>query len=146
MKKRYSTESATASFLLTNSFESFWCALQKCVPSRDSQRELPICIFFSSFLYSFSLCVHVSLSSLTIFLSISRFLFLSRIQYLFSSGIFNRCQLASDTYCCFQQTQTFFLRLTFLKWLFAVVQYITEVFLSQQILCIRNGFEVSTLL
>lgn len=64
-------------------------------------------VFFSSFLYSFSLCVHVSLSSLTIFLSVSRFLFLSRVQYLFSSGIFNRCQLASDTYCCFQQTQNF---------------------------------------
>lgn len=144
MKKRYSTESATASFLLTNSFESFLCALQKCVPSRDSQRELPICIFFILSLLVFSVCSRVPFVSH--YLSL-RFLFsLSHIQYLFSSGIFNRCQLASDTYCCFQQTQTFFLRLTFLKWLFAVVQYIAKIFFSQQILCIRNGFEVSTVL
>lgn len=121
------------------------CTAEVCPITETPSASFPF-VFFSSFLYSFSLCVHVSLSSLTIFLSVSRFLFLSRVQYLFSSGIFNRCQLASDTYCCFQQTQTFFLRLTFLKWLFAVVQYIAKVFLSQQILCIRNGFEVSILL
>lgn len=91
-------------------------ALQKRIPAQDS-RKLS--------LYTFSLSLPPLPFLARFFIRSSRLPF-SFVRCLFSFGVPDHYELASNTYRYFQQNRTFLLRLTFLKW-FSVRKYCTVI-------------------